>query len=83
LLRSRYSKISMVEFANIGEGGFEYLNRSPASRGRRGRREPSAWGYNRATLFLEDIITVTWPFRLGSLESVTAKYGHESRGIRT
>jgi hypothetical protein len=25
-------------------------------------REPSAWGYKRATLFLGDINTGTWPF---------------------
>jgi hypothetical protein len=28
-------------------------------------KEPSAWGYNRATLFLGDINTRTWPSRLG------------------
>jgi hypothetical protein len=42
------------------------------------KMEPSAWGYNCATLFLEDINTETWPFRLGSLESETVKCGHES-----
>jgi hypothetical protein len=29
------------------------------------KRVPSAWGYNRATLFLGDINTETWPSRLG------------------
>jgi hypothetical protein len=29
------------------------------------KREPSAWGYNWATLFLGDIDTATWPSRLG------------------
>jgi hypothetical protein len=28
-------------------------------------KEPSAWGYNWATLFLRDINTGTWPSRLG------------------
>jgi hypothetical protein len=27
--------------------------------------EPSAWGHNRATMFLRDINTGTWPSRLG------------------
>jgi hypothetical protein len=45
--------------------------------------EPSAWGYNRVTLFLVDKNTGTWPSRLGGLESETVKYGHESRGTRT
>jgi hypothetical protein len=30
-----------------------------------GEVEPSAWGYNRATLFLGDINTGTWSSRLG------------------
>jgi hypothetical protein len=30
-------------------------------------KDPSAWGCNWATLFLEDINTGTWPSRLGSL----------------
>jgi hypothetical protein len=29
------------------------------------RSKPSAWGYKRATLFLGDINTGTWPSRLG------------------
>jgi hypothetical protein len=29
------------------------------------KREPSAWGYNSATMFLGDINTGTWPSRLG------------------
>jgi hypothetical protein len=45
--------------------------------------KPSTWGYNQVTLFLGDIITGTWPSRLGSLESETVKCGHESRGTRT
>jgi hypothetical protein len=40
-------------------------------------------GYNLATLFLGDINTGTWLSRLGSLESETAKCGHESRGTRS
>jgi hypothetical protein len=28
-------------------------------------KEPSVWGYNRATLFLGDINTGTWPSKLG------------------
>jgi hypothetical protein len=31
------------------------------------QREPTAWVYNWATLFLEDINTGIWPSRLGSL----------------
>jgi hypothetical protein len=34
-------------------------------RTRRRSRKPSAWGYNRATLFLGDINTGTWSSRLG------------------
>jgi hypothetical protein len=36
-------------------GGFEYLHRSPASRRRRRKGKPSAWGYNWVTLFLGDV----------------------------
>jgi hypothetical protein len=43
-------------------------------------KEPSAWRYNRATLFLGDINTGTWLSRLGSLQSETVKFGHESQG---
>jgi hypothetical protein len=46
------------------------------------KREPSAWGYNWATLFLEDINMGFWPSRLGSLGSARLKYGLESRGTR-
>jgi hypothetical protein len=45
--------------------------------------EPSAWGYNWATLLLGDISTETWSSGRESLESETAKYGHEFRGTRT
>jgi hypothetical protein len=45
--------------------GFEYLYRSPASRRRRRKGNPSAWGYNRATLLLGDINIRAWPSRLG------------------
>jgi hypothetical protein len=38
-------------------------------------KEPSAWGYNWANLFLGDINTRTWPSRLGNLEFETVKYG--------
>jgi hypothetical protein len=47
------------------------------------KRDYSARGYNRATLFLADINTGTWPFGWGSLESETVKCGYESRGTRT
>jgi hypothetical protein len=47
------------------------------------KREPIAWGYNRATLFLRDINRGTWPSRLGSLECEAVKCGHESRGTLT
>jgi hypothetical protein len=45
--------------------------------------EPSAWGRNRATLFLGDINT-GGPGRpgWGSHEYEALKYGHESRGTR-
>jgi hypothetical protein len=46
-------------------GGLDYLHRSPASRKMRPKKEPSARGYNWATLFLGDINTGTWPSRLG------------------
>jgi hypothetical protein len=42
-------------------------HRVPESRRR--RREPSAWVYNRASLFLGDTNKGTWPSRLGGLES--------------
>jgi hypothetical protein len=45
-------------------------------------REPSAWGYNRVTLFLGDINTGNWPFTWGSLESETVKCD-ESAGLRS
>jgi hypothetical protein len=34
---------------------------------------PSAWGYNRATLFLGDINTGTWPARLGESQTWDSK----------
>jgi hypothetical protein len=48
------------------------------------KREPSAWRYNWATIFLGDINTggpdvPGW----GSLESETVKYGHESHRTQT
>jgi hypothetical protein len=42
--------------------------------------EPSAWKYNRATLFRGDINTGTWPSKL--FECETVKYGLESRRTR-
>jgi hypothetical protein len=38
------------------------------------KREPSAWGYNRATLFLGIYIRGAGPPGWGSLESETVKY---------
>jgi hypothetical protein len=46
-------------------GGLEHLCHSLASRKRRRKREPSARGYNWATLFLGDINMETWPSRFG------------------
>jgi hypothetical protein len=43
--------------------------------------EPSAWGYNWATLFLGDINTGTWPSRLGSLEFERVKYDVSPTGL--
>jgi hypothetical protein len=43
------------------------------------KREPSAWGYNWATLFLGNINTRIWSVRLGSLKSETINYGHDPR----
>jgi hypothetical protein len=43
------------------------------------KREPSAWGYNWATLLLGDINTELGPPGWGSLESETVKYSHEFR----
>jgi hypothetical protein len=45
--------------------------------------EPSAFGYNRATLFLGDINTGLGPPDWGSLESEIVKYGYESRETLT
>jgi hypothetical protein len=42
-----------------------------------------AWGYNWATLFLEDINKGPGPPGWGTLESETVKHGHESRGTPT
>jgi hypothetical protein len=44
--------------------------------------KPNARRYNWAILFLREINTGTWPYRLGSLKFETLKYGHESRGTR-
>jgi hypothetical protein len=46
------------------EGGLEYLHRSPCESQEATKREPSARGYNWATLFLGDINTGTWHSRL-------------------
>jgi hypothetical protein len=62
LLRSNVLLLTM-EMKNPCGGGLEYLHRCPASRQRR-QREPSARGYNWATLFLGDINTGTWSSRL-------------------
>jgi hypothetical protein len=47
------------------------------------KREPSAWEYNWAPLFLEDIITGPDPPGWRSLESETVIYDHESHGMWT
>jgi hypothetical protein len=47
------------------------------------KREPSAWGYNWDTLFLEDIIWGPGPPDWGSLKSETVKYGQQSHGSQT
>jgi hypothetical protein len=44
-------------------GRFEYLNHSPASRMRRRKGYPVAWGYNWATGFLGAVNTGTWSSR--------------------
>jgi hypothetical protein len=44
-------------------GGVKYLHCRPASYEAM-KREPSAWGYNRTTLFRGDINTETWSSRL-------------------
>jgi hypothetical protein len=46
-------------------------------------KEPSAGGYNWATLLLEDINMRTWAPGWGSLESETVKCDHESCRTRT
>jgi hypothetical protein len=45
-------------------GGLEYLHRNPTihKRRKKGTQYP---GYNRATLFMGEINTATWPFGLG------------------
>jgi hypothetical protein len=43
------------------------------------KREPCAWGHNRATLFLRDTNKETWPSRLKE----SRIYGHDSRGTQT
>jgi hypothetical protein len=45
--------------------------------------EPSAWGYNGATLFLGYINTGPGPPGWGNLESEAVKYGRKFRGTRT
>jgi hypothetical protein len=44
-------------------------------------REASAWGYNWANLFLGDINTGTWPFRLRSLEFETVNVVMSPTGV--
>jgi hypothetical protein len=63
-------------------GGFQYLHHSSTSRKRR-PKGTQCWGCNWATKFVWDINMGMWPSRLGSLESETVKYGHESRGTLT
>jgi hypothetical protein len=60
------------------EEGSNYLHRSPAN-----RKGTQCRGYNWATLLLGYINPGTWAPVLGSLESETVKYGHESCGART
>jgi hypothetical protein len=48
-----------------------------------GDKETQCWGYNRATFFLEDKNTGTWPSRLVGLIFETAKHANESCGTRT
>jgi hypothetical protein len=42
------------------------------------KREPSAWVYNWANLFLRDIKMQTWASRLGESRIWDGRYGHES-----
>jgi hypothetical protein len=46
-------------------GRVKYLHHSPANRRRRQKGNPVPWGFNWATLFLGDISTGIWPFKLG------------------
>jgi hypothetical protein len=46
-------------------------------------KEPNAWGYNRATLFLRDIKYGDLVLQVDEISSETVKYGHESRGTLT
>jgi hypothetical protein len=61
----KWLEVSLHRVRRPCGGGVEYLHRSPASRRRQRKEKPSAWGYNWASLFLWDINTGTWPFRLG------------------
>jgi hypothetical protein len=46
-------------------GGLEYLHHNHVSRKRWQKGNPVPGGNNWATLFLGDIITVTWPYTMG------------------
>jgi hypothetical protein len=64
-------------------GGVKYLYRSPASRRRRRKWNPSVWWYYRATLFLGVMnMGGSGPPGWGSPNSETVKCDHESRGTR-
>jgi hypothetical protein len=65
-------------------GGLEYLHRCPASRKRRQKGEPSARGYNWATL------PCSWGYKyrdlalqVGGVSNETVKYGREFGGTST
>jgi hypothetical protein len=73
-----YIYIYMVPYG----GGIEYIHLTlRIVEGN--EKEPSAWGYNRANLFLGDISRATWPPRSWSLQSETVNYIHNSRVTRT
>jgi hypothetical protein len=59
-----YSKTLIDSDESPCGGRVKYLHRSPTSRRKRRKREPSAWGYNWVTLFLGAINTGTQPSRL-------------------
>jgi hypothetical protein len=45
------------------------------------KREPSARGFNWATLFLGDINMGTWHLQVGGVSNETVKYGLSSAGL--